>query len=304
MSVTFKELAWLQDPDQIDNRSTGGVKNCPFNHGYEKGEEAPCRNEKISCGQCWNRTVPRSVIAEAVQDVEYGFSAKTGDTFLVKEVCIESENIEIGQGYFIGAIKNKFKFYAESEGKDVRKYKVGDRVRVRDWDDMEKEFGLDSDGDINSNICFTEKMREYCGNVYEIVTASRSQYRLEGCGTWIFTEDMFYPEDFRKEDLKDGMVVEYRDGRRRMVMDEHFVGVSGYANVVTRRDDLTWVDHDLDVMRIYERPAINSFAKMLEYPGKLIWKRKDVAEVIEISAEEAQEKLKDQYNGKTVKIVM
>ena len=28
------------------------------------------------------------------------------------------------------------------------KYKVGDVVRIREWDDMEKEFGLDDIGDI------------------------------------------------------------------------------------------------------------------------------------------------------------
>ena len=28
------------------------------------------------------------------------------------------------------------------------KYKVGDKVRVREWDDMEKEFGLDEYGGI------------------------------------------------------------------------------------------------------------------------------------------------------------
>lgn len=307
MAVTFKELAWLQDSDRVEGIYTGGVAMCPSFYGYEKKEEAPCANKKCACGQCWNRVVPRSVIAEAVQDVEYGFSAEKGDTFLVKNVHIEFGDIEIGPGYSIGRIKNKFKFYIESEEKNMGKYKVGDYVRVRNWDDMEKEFGLDSDGYIKCDACFTKSMREYCGNVYKIVGTvgeNRSLYRLWGCGCSIFTDDMIYPEDFRREDLKDGMVVEYRDGRRRMVMDEHFVGVSGYTSVATHRDDLTWADHDIDVMRVYERPAINTFERMLENPGKLIWERKDVPEVIEISAEEAQEKLKDQYSGKTVKIVM
>lgn len=304
MAVTFKELAWLQDSGRVEDGCMGGVAMCPAFYGYEEKEESPCENKKIACDQCWNRVVPRSVIAEVVQDVEYGFSAKIGDTFLVKNVCIKSGDIEIGPGYSIGGIKNKFSFYIESEEKNMGKYKVGDYVRVRNWDDMEKEFGIDSDGDIKCDICFTKDMRKYCGNVYKIVRASGLYYGLDGCGRFNFTDDMIFLDNFCKEDLKDGMVVEYRDGRRRMVMAEHFVGISGYTSVATHRDDLTWPDHDIDVMRVYGRPGIGAFERMLENPGKLIWERKDVPEVIEISAEEAQEKLKDQYSGKTVKIVM
>jgi len=29
------------------------------------------------------------------------------------------------------------------------KYKAGDKVRIKTWEDMEKEFGLDSYGNIN-----------------------------------------------------------------------------------------------------------------------------------------------------------
>lgn len=60
-----------------------------------------------------------------------------------------------------------------------REFKVGDRVRIKDWDDMVREFGEpDSDGDIEITIpcefgnitrtCttwFLEEMRRYCGRV-------------------------------------------------------------------------------------------------------------------------------------------
>ena len=43
-------------------------------------------------------------------------------------------------------------------------FKVGDRVRIRDWDDMEREYGTDSDGDIFiGGICFFKTMRCLCG---------------------------------------------------------------------------------------------------------------------------------------------
>lgn len=44
-------------------------------------------------------------------------------------------------------------------------YEVGDRVHIRDWDDMAKEYGLDSDGFITvGNFDFAPDMRIYCGS--------------------------------------------------------------------------------------------------------------------------------------------
>lgn len=43
-------------------------------------------------------------------------------------------------------------------------FKVGDRVRIRDWDDMERQYGLNMNGSIRGPInVFSEGMKEYCG---------------------------------------------------------------------------------------------------------------------------------------------
>ena len=48
------------------------------------------------------------------------------------------------------------------------KYKVGNKVRVRQWDDMAKEFG-ESAGSIDTPACsFEENMRLYCGTIVTI----------------------------------------------------------------------------------------------------------------------------------------
>ena len=44
-------------------------------------------------------------------------------------------------------------------------FKVGDRVRIRQWDDMEKEFGLNEFGSIDCEYMFTKDMKEFCGKV-------------------------------------------------------------------------------------------------------------------------------------------
>lgn len=43
------------------------------------------------------------------------------------------------------------------------KFKVGDRVRIRQWDDMAKEFGTDSFGNIKCCNCFFKGMKNLCG---------------------------------------------------------------------------------------------------------------------------------------------
>lgn len=46
--------------------------------------------------------------------------------------------------------------------------KVGDVVRIRSWEDMEAEFGVDEDGNIPCKYNFTEFMRNMCGNEFMI----------------------------------------------------------------------------------------------------------------------------------------
>ena len=42
-------------------------------------------------------------------------------------------------------------------------FKVGDRVRIKTWEQMKKEFGENFDGEINCRPCFTEYMKHLCG---------------------------------------------------------------------------------------------------------------------------------------------
>lgn len=57
-------------------------------------------------------------------------------------------------------------------------FKVGDRVRIRQWDDMKREFGLDPDGDIDCGPCFTWFMRDagLCGRTATIIDIDSNGY--------------------------------------------------------------------------------------------------------------------------------
>lgn len=48
-------------------------------------------------------------------------------------------------------------------------FAVGDDVRIREWEDMETEFGLNFIGDIKCKCIFVTRMRESCGELCTIL---------------------------------------------------------------------------------------------------------------------------------------
>lgn len=83
------------------------------------------------------------------------------------------------------------------------KFKVGDKVRIRQWDDMKKEFGTVSWGAINCSNSFTEGMRELCGkkatisHIYGAFSKNVSLKDFENCEgidtNWCYSTDMLEP---------------------------------------------------------------------------------------------------------------
>lgn len=74
------------------------------------------------------------------------------------------------------------------------RYKVGDKVRVREWDDMLKEFG-GNDHEISCTYSFVDCMKQLCGKVFTVIeTNGTCSYGLDGeASGWAFSDDMLYP---------------------------------------------------------------------------------------------------------------
>lgn len=64
-------------------------------------------------------------------------------------------------------------------------YEIGDKVLIRDWDDMATEYGVDDSGFIAvDNVCFTPAMKPFCGKVLTIKKKSEgfeNCYRVGEC---------------------------------------------------------------------------------------------------------------------------
>lgn len=76
-------------------------------------------------------------------------------------------------------------------------YNMGDKVTIRQWDDMESEFGLNRYGAIKTpQALFTEPMKQYCGQTLTIVRKNHylspnSDCYYFGGSTMVFTSLMF-----------------------------------------------------------------------------------------------------------------
>ena len=74
------------------------------------------------------------------------------------------------------------------------RYKVGDKVRVREWDDMLKECG-GNDHAISCVCIFVDCMQPLCGKVFTVTDVRTDfSYKLDGeAWRWAFSDDMLYP---------------------------------------------------------------------------------------------------------------
>ena len=92
----------------------------------------------------------------------------------------------------------------------MSKYKVGDKVTIRQWDDMKKEFGLYTLEIIACKAKFTNSMREFCGKTIVIDEVLHSgNYKIKNVN-WVWSDDMFEPV----KDMSNTTIQEYLDKLR------------------------------------------------------------------------------------------
>ena len=70
---------------------------------------------------------------------------------------------------------------------------VGDSVRIRSWEDMESQFGIDEDGNIPCKFSFTEYMKDMCGDEFTITKIHDGKYSGHEKGNVMLSVDMLEP---------------------------------------------------------------------------------------------------------------
>lgn len=101
-------------------------------------------------------------------------------------------------------------------------------------------------------------------------------------------------KEFTKADLKDGMVVEYRNGERRIVVGEVLYGLDGFTSLKTHCNDLTYSNSVLDIVKVYAQKS-TSLNSLFKYPGKIIWERNEEPVTKDVSLEELNAILKEKF---------
>lgn len=181
-------------------------------------------------------------------------------------------------------------------------FKVGDRIVVKEWNDMVEEFGVNKRGVIEAHGGFYEEMRELCGKTGTIKGINeKSKFvmiNFDDCTaqTWFISTDMVKhnisrSKPFTMDMLKTGMRVETREGELYLVLkdcdtmynDGHIVFANFDQNGFLCEEDY---DNDLleqsgmeeyDIVKVY---AIDKekivFGTVLDPNEKyLIWERSE-----------------------------
>ena len=82
-----------------------------------------------------------------------------------------------------------------SDAKERLKYKVGDKVRVKTWERLVEEYGLERDGRGEyipiKHVDFVDEMKDFCGKVVTIDSIDDGYLIAEDDWSWIWTDEMF-----------------------------------------------------------------------------------------------------------------
>ena len=128
---------------------------------------------------------------------------------------------------------------------------------------------------------------------------SRLKYAKEK-GYIILEWSDYMQKEFTKADLKDGMIVEYRDGTRRIVIGNVFIGKDGFNYIDNYKCSLeSYRIKEYDICKVYYFLLPYGFNSLFKDNNlKLIWER---TEVKNMTTEEMRQKL-EELTGKKIEV--
>lgn len=177
----------------------------------------------------------------------------------------------------------------------MSKFRVKDKVRVKKWEEMEKDFKVSRKGIVSKNgSLFTHDMSRFCDKPYEVSKIlvdekGTTRYLLKGINAnygilYSFDDYMLDFLEFGLDNITDEMIVELRNGKIYLSFGENFVRKEGYMRKSSYDKNLkNLIDSSWDIVAAYppSRAYGNGFTSMLEPNSEPIWKEKKHIEIPE-----------------------
>ena len=151
------------------------------------------------------------------------------------------------------------------------KFKVGDRVRV-----IKSIYPLSKSPNPNKQMYINKVFKIRAINPNGDTRYNETHYGIETDGNcpYIFLESELEPVDFTKSDLKDGMVVEYHCGDRRIVLGDKLMGFDSWVDIVAFNDNLECENNkDLNIYKVYNSDSYILKDYFKDKSLTLIWER-------------------------------
>lgn len=146
------------------------------------------------------------------------------------------------------------------------KFNIGDKVKVY-------------------RILNVDRKRKFIGKIFTInsinpvncINSLGIHYGVkENSDGYVFLQEelkIVERKPFTKADLKDGMIVEYDNGKRNLVIGHCLVGMKSYTPLNDVTEELTYIN------RVYRNPGFGSLTNILEnldLSKYLVWERQEV----------------------------
>lgn len=158
---------------KILNIGSNGISTCFINGHYSKRYDLCTANEFIEV-KCKDLIFPKQEIHITRKDNEVHAILKENGKIIKRTVakCHPEDEFD----FKVGSKLAYDRLFKEDENVETNKpkyeFKVGDKVRIRQWDDMAEEFGLDEEGDIKvlyPDLVVSAKFKHLCGKTGKII---------------------------------------------------------------------------------------------------------------------------------------
>lgn len=156
------------------------------------------------------------------------------------------------------------------------------------WSDGRSYLEYTFYSDYNENTCY--EGRGFYGK----------RSRCERNGYEILEWSDYMENEFTKADLKDGMVVEYCNGKRRLVLNNRLIGKDGYYELNQYMEDMKDKESsERDIMRVFKIGTITTLDRIFHIRNlELIWER---SEIKHMTTEEMRHKL-EELTGEKIEV--